>query len=102
MSITWTLKIIEPNRPTREFPARDGLVIGSHIDCGVVLMDPKADGHHAKLVADGEGFAVLDLGSDDGTKLGEDTVLLEGQKQSLPTGTELGLGNTKIIIRSDS
>lgn len=99
MTTIWTLQIIEPNRPMREFEARDGLIIGSHIDCGVVLMDAKAAGHHVKLVADGEGFSALDLGSDDGTKVGEDTVLLEGQKQTLAPGAELGLGNTKIVIQ---
>lgn len=100
MSTSWTLRVIEPDRNERKFVARDGLVIGSHIDCGLVLMDKRVGAHHAKLVADGDELAILDLGSDGGTKVGADHVLGEGQKLALSAGMELELGRARIIVTS--
>jgi predicted component of type VI protein secretion system len=96
---SWILEITETDRDTREFTARDGLTIGSHIDNGIVLMDKRAAGHHAKLVAEEGGFAILDLGSDDGINVGQEQVLTEGQKQVLSADMELGIGQTRIVIR---
>ncbi|MFT7670091.1 MAG: pSer/pThr/pTyr-binding forkhead associated (FHA) protein [Planctomycetota bacterium] len=102
MSTTWTLQVIEPDKKVREFPAKDGLVIGSHIDCGLVLMDKRADGHHAKIVAEGDEFAILDLGSEDGTKVDGEEVLGSGQKQTLRVGMELEFGMAKIIVMASA
>jgi pSer/pThr/pTyr-binding forkhead associated (FHA) protein len=99
MSTTWILQVIEPDKKVREFAPKDGLVIGSHIDCGLVLMDKRADGHHAKIVVDGEDLAILDLGSEDGTKIDGDLVLASGQKQTLRLGMEIEFGTAKIIVK---
>ncbi len=99
MSDTWTLKVIEPNREPREFAARDGLVFGSHIDCGVVFMDKKVDGHHAKLVTEGDGLAILNLVDEDGPKIDGDKVLAQGEREELRVGMEIGLGKSMIIVQ---
>lgn len=100
MTSTWTLQVIQADRNPREFEARDGLVIGSHIDCGLVLMDKGVEGHQAKLVVEGDELAVLQLGSEQGTTIDGERVLAQGDKETLRDGMRLGLGATTLEIRS--
>ena len=43
--------------------------IGRSSSADVVVADPSVSGHHAKLVPHGDGFAIRDLGSTNGTKV---------------------------------
>jgi hypothetical protein len=60
-----TLEIERPDG-TR-IPLADGLTIGRADDNTVVLHDARASRHHARIVADGTGWTVEDLGSSNGT-----------------------------------
>jgi FHA domain-containing protein len=48
-------------------PLTDGLTLGRADDNGVVLHDARASRRHARIVADGSGWSVEDLGSSNGT-----------------------------------
>jgi hypothetical protein len=100
MTNTWTLKVIEPNREAREFEAKDGLVFGSHIDCGVVFMDKKVDGHHAKLVLEGDELAILNLVEEDGPVIDGGEALGQGKREILRAGMEIGLGTSTVIVQA--
>lgn len=99
MNTLWILHVIESGQPTRELVAQDGLTIGRHSDCGLVVADPFASAHHAKIVSEGDTMFVVDLGSNNGTQIGDSTLLSSGQKQALSDGMCIMLGNAKVIVR---
>ncbi len=99
MSNTWTLRVIEPDREPREFEAKDGLVLGSHIDCGVVFMDKKVDGHHAKLVTDGDGLAIMNLVDEEGPSIDGGEAMGQGAREALRVGMEIALGKSTVIVQ---
>ncbi len=43
--------------------------IGRSSSADIIVPDPSVSGHHAKLVPHGDGFAIRDLGSTNGTKV---------------------------------
>jgi hypothetical protein len=45
----------------------DGLIVGRGEDAGVVLRDPRVSRHHARVVAEGNGWTIEDLRSSNGT-----------------------------------
>jgi pSer/pThr/pTyr-binding forkhead associated (FHA) protein len=65
--------------------------MGRQHDCTIVLADPNVSRHHAEVRPAGDGFAVHDLGSTNGT-------LVNGTKiagpHQLVDGDEVRLGNT--------
>src|SRR5690348_712068 len=59
----------------------DGLSLGRGEDNDVVIASSKASRHHARIIADGEGVVVQDLGSSNGTfvngrRIGTEPVVL--------------------------
>ncbi|HIG85881.1 MAG TPA: FHA domain-containing protein [Planctomycetes bacterium] len=99
MKTLWILHVIETGQPTRELVAQDGLTIGRHADCSLVVADPFASAHHAKIVSEGDTMFVVDLGSNNGTQIGDSTLLSSGQKQALSDGMCIMLGNAKVLVR---
>ncbi len=76
-------------------PLRDGLRIGRSDDNDVVVRDGRVSRHHARIVADGDGFAIVDEGSSNGTFVdGERTV-----RAPLAAGTNVVVGDTVLTIR---
>ncbi|MFL6205404.1 MAG: FhaA domain-containing protein [Acidimicrobiales bacterium] len=66
--------------------------VGRHPDCNLVLADPNVSRNHAEIRPQGDRFAVIDLGSTNGTRVNGvrvDTQLLED-------GDEISFGNTRI------
>lgn len=60
------LTVTKGGSGTHELEAREYMVgRSSHAD--IVLADPSVSGHHAKLTLHGDAFAVVDLGSTNGT-----------------------------------
>jgi len=53
-------------------------LLGRAPDCSVVIPDPRVSRHHAELRREGEGIALYDLGSTNGTRL-------NGQRLEAPT-----------------
>lgn len=98
MKTTWTLQVIESGQPARDVIAQEGMTIGRHPDCVLVLTDPFVSGHHAQVVADGEDLAIMDLGSNNGTMIGDSVLLREGDKQVLRDGMPITLGGARILV----
>ena len=73
----------------------DGLRIGRMPDNELVLADPKVSRHHAVIVTTPDGFILRDLGSSNGTKVG-DTKILESQL--LMDGDEIHVGDQSWIF----
>lgn len=67
-------------------------VIGRLPDCAVSLADAQVSRRHAEIRPVGEGFAVADLGSMNGTTVNGVAV----REQALHDGDEIGVGSTTI------
>jgi hypothetical protein len=65
------LTLYPAERPSRFVVVRDGesLTVGRAPDCGLVIEDPKVSKHHTRLVWDGAGWTLQDLGSKNGTSV---------------------------------
>ena len=66
--------------------------IGRHPDCNLVLADPNVSRNHAEIRPQGDRFAVVDLGSTNGTRINGVRV----DTQLLQDGDEVSFGNTKL------
>jgi pSer/pThr/pTyr-binding forkhead associated (FHA) protein len=74
---------------------RDGLRIGRNSDNDIVVRDGRASRVHARIVADGAGFAIEDAGSTNGT-------FLDGERVSrapLHAGASIVVGETVLDVR---
>ncbi len=69
---------------TRRMAPRDGLRIGRSGDNDIVLKDFSVSRHHAKIVADGTDYRIVDLSSTNGLKVDgeflEDALLVPGSR----------------------
>lgn len=72
------------------------VTIGRQNDCTIVLADPNVSRHHAEVRPIADGFAVVDLGSTNGTKVNGERII----EQRLHDGDELVCGNTVITFES--
>ncbi len=88
-----SLAIVRPDG-TRE-ALRDGLEIGRSDDNDVVLRDGRVSRKHARIVADGAGFAIEDRGSANGTFV--DGVRVE--RAALAAGSAIVVGETVLEVR---
>ncbi|MFT7676647.1 MAG: pSer/pThr/pTyr-binding forkhead associated (FHA) protein [Planctomycetota bacterium] len=99
MTNTWTLQVIENGQAMHELAARDGLTIGRHPDCDLVLKDSHVSARHAKIVTQGEQLAITDLGSNNGTHIDNTAVLHEGQEQVLRADMHIAIGRVELVVR---
>ena len=92
-----TLAIIEGQEAGREFTVRGTTVIGRDPGADVVLADPEASARHASFAVGGDGVAVTDLGSANGT-------FVNGQRltgsRELRAGDRVRLGATVLEVRA--
>jgi FHA domain/Protein of unknown function (DUF3662) len=72
----------------------DGLTLGRADDNGVKLRDARASRRHARIVADGTGWSVEDLGSSNGTFVDGAQV----RRSRLDRGQTLTLGDTPLKV----
>jgi two-component system cell cycle response regulator len=70
----------------------DSIYIGRSSDSGVVLTDPLVSGRHALLEDRGDGWALVDLGSTNGTTVNGD----RGAEFVLAPGDKIVFGNTVV------
>ncbi len=78
-------------------PLRDsGVLIGRNPECSLVLDDEFASGRHARIIRAEDGWYVEDLGSTNGTFLGQYRV---GDPVPVETGTAIRIGRTVIELR---
>ncbi len=68
------------------------ITIGRHPESNLVLADPNVSRNHAEIRPQGDRFAVVDLGSTNGTKVNGVRVTT----QLLDDGDEVSFGNTKM------
>jgi adenylate cyclase len=77
----------------------DGMVIGRAADqCDFVLVHPTVSRRHARLRVAGEALQVEDLGSTNGTRVGEQQ-LKAGEPVALHAGTKLRIGDVDLLVR---
>jgi hypothetical protein len=77
-------------------PLTDGLTIGRADDNDVVVRDGRVSRHHARVVADGDGFTIEDLGSTNGTFVDARRV----ERERLAAGTSIVVGETVLEVRA--
>ena len=68
------------------------ITIGRHPDSNLVLADPNVSRNHAEIRPQGERFAVVDLGSTNGTRVNGVRI----ESQVLQDGDEVSFGNTRM------
>ncbi len=94
------MRVEEGDGPPRDVEVVEGLVIGRHADCGLMLKDAYASNRHATIVRSGPQLAVMDLGSENGTTVNDDEVLREGEERLLEDGLRIQVGESTISIVS--
>ena len=82
-------------RPGETIALFDGLRIGRNEDNDVTITDGRVSRHHARIVADGDGFAIEDLQSSNGTFVDGAQV----QRARLHAGASIVVGETVLEIR---
>ena len=79
-------------------PLRDaGVLIGRNPECALVLDDEFASGRHARILRAEDGWYVEDLGSTNGTFVGQYRV---GDPVPVEVGTSIRIGRTVIELRN--
>ncbi len=73
------------------------VTLGRAHDSTLVLTDDYASTKHARLVPDGEGWRLEDLGSTNGTYLGAAKVT---RPTAVPVGVQIRIGKTVMELRS--
>jgi DNA-binding CsgD family transcriptional regulator/pSer/pThr/pTyr-binding forkhead associated (FHA) protein len=88
------LQVVRGAPPMAFSLARREHTIGRAAECDIVLPDPSVSRCHARLVPDGDGFRVEDLGSRHGTVVGDVRV----ERAALTAGAVLRLGNVMLLF----
>ncbi len=73
-----------------------GVLIGRNPECTLVLSDDFASGRHARIYRDGDTWCIDDLGSTNGTFVGNQRV---GQHLPLQEGSLIRIGRTVLEVR---
>ncbi|MFN8169435.1 MAG: BTAD domain-containing putative transcriptional regulator [Candidatus Nanopelagicales bacterium] len=68
--------------------------IGRHPDCDVVLSDPSVSRRHAELRPVHGGYDLVDLGSSNGTRVGDDEV----ERHRLADGDAITIGSSTLTL----
>ncbi|MEM6955426.1 MAG: sigma 54-interacting transcriptional regulator [Myxococcota bacterium] len=85
-----------PDRGKELVMDRERVTVGRSVICDLVLADKAVSGTHCEFVADEKGFLLRDLGSTNGTKIGE----LKIREVWIRQGTVVTVGQTKIRFES--
>ena len=84
------LVISEGKEAGREFEFdQDSVVIGRTAECDVILYEAGVSRKHARILIEGGGIWIEDLGSSNGTRVNGETI---SQKQSLKDGDSISMG----------
>jgi hypothetical protein len=87
------LSLVRPGETVALF---DGMRIGRNDDNDVAIADGRVSRHHARIVAEGGGFAIEDLQSSNGTFVDGAQV----QRARLHAGASIVVGETVLEIRA--
>ncbi len=72
------------------------VTIGRHNQSTIVLADPNVSRHHAEIRPSADGYAVIDQGSTNGTRVNGDKVT----ERQLRDGDEVACGNTVMVFEA--
>ena len=72
---------------------KDQMKVGRAMDCDIVVDNLGVSRHHCTIVKDGEGWAVVDGGSNNGTYVGGQKI----QKHTLKHGDRIVLGKHSLV-----
>jgi hypothetical protein len=86
------LSLVRPGETVALF---DGMRIGRNEDNDVTIVDGRVSRHHARIIAEGAGFAIEDLQSSNGTFIDGEQV----QRARLHPGASIVVGETVLEIR---
>ena len=75
---------------------KDEMRVGRATDCEIVVDNLGVSRHHCSIVRDGEGWAVLDKGSNNGTFVGGQRVT----KQTLKSGDRVVMGKHSLLYNA--
>lgn len=75
----------------------NGLLIGRNPECNLEVSDDFASGKHARIIRGDDGWYVEDLGSTNGTFIGQYRV---GEAVPVEAGTTIRIGKTHIELRN--
>lgn len=92
------MRVVDGDEPPRDVEVVDGLLIGRHTDCELVLKDNHVSKRHAKIIVVGSDLAIADLGSNNGTIINGDHVLHEGEECLLQHGLRIQIGYAEITV----
>jgi len=93
-----SLRVLTGRREGMQVAVVDAVTLGSYDGCEVYLPgDPAIDKRHAQIYRKAGGFAVQDLGSANGTYVGN-VRLVPRQERVLQKGDQIRLGNTLLQL----
>ncbi len=84
--------IAGPDRGRSAALRSGGLVIGSAPDCDLALTDRAVSSRHLEIQASGDGFLLRDMGSTNGTRVGD----LKVQLATMTGPVDIALGRTRL------
>lgn len=96
MSLTADAELVAVGKQSRSWPlSKDVLVIGRMEGCDVVLQDPSVSRRHAEIRREGDEWALIDLGSTNGTEVNGVRV----NRHRLAHGDRIAFGETVVEYR---
>lgn len=93
-----TLHVVAGPEAGRRFAVAGGAVLGRLPECDISLDDPSVSRRHARVGRQDGVWFVEDLGSTNGTRIGERSVT----RGELTGGDELRLGNVRLVFHLES
>ena len=91
------LVVIEGGMRGTQLPlSESGVLLGRNPESSLVLSDDFASGRHARIYAESDGWYIDDLGSTNGTFIGEQRI---GEHVHVNTGTQIRIGRTVLELR---
>lgn len=94
-STRFLLRSTDPSGTAAELDLAPGVtILGRALDCAVVLADPRASRHHARITVSDDGVAIEDLGSRNGTLLNGERITAAG----LSPGDSIRIGGSTLEL----
>lgn len=95
-SVDFKLILEEGTNPPREFElTRPEIIIGRDPNVDLTIPSPAVSRRHARLIRQGEGYLLEDLGSSNGTYLNGERLL---EQRELKTGDQIRFGQAVTIM----
>jgi predicted component of type VI protein secretion system len=94
----WRLRTAQGRGEGALHGLREGLRLGRVADNDIVLGDRDASRHHARIERDGDGFAVVDLGSLNGTRVNGRRI--EG-RTGLKPGDRIRIASVEFLVEAE-